>query len=388
MFVQEYQAKNLLNRFSLPFPAGAVAMTAQQAVSAAEAIEADFWVVKAQVLAGDRGKFGGIKNARSLEEVGSVSKSLLGTTLVTTQTGESGLPVKSVYVEHGCAIECEMYLAVLLDRLAGELVLLATSSGGTDVESAVHQSPGGLHRIALSVSESPSEDELRSVAQVMELEGDCVEQYVEICQNMHRALVELDATLIELNPLIVTGDGHLVGLDVKMEIDDNALFRHAEYEEIRNVNFDPDRILRAHSGFNYVRLNGDIGLLVGGAGLALATMDLVKLHGGEPANFLDLPPIATRENVADACRTILDSSSLKALFVNVVGGGLTHCDTVAEGLITASKESAIRCPVVVRFAGTSKDHAVVLLKNARIPFTLAGDMSEAVEILMKLVKAK
>ena len=384
MFVHEYQAKKLLRQYGFSFPPGGVAFSSEEAVSVAKSIDADSWVVKAQILAGDRGRFGGVKIAGSVSKVDTLAKDLIGSRLVTTQTGADGLQVDAIYVEQGCEIERELYLAVLLDRYERQLVLLAAKAGGSGIETVVLESSQAIERIALSIDEPPDESELSALAEKMELEGDLAFNYTEVCRNLHSAIVKLDALMIELNPLAVTSDGRLMSLDVKMEIDDNALFRHAEFSEIRETNQESDRKLRAQTGYNYVRLDGDIGLLVSGAGLALATMDLLKLHRCEPANFLDLPPIASRSDVANACETVLQNSSLKALLVNVVGGGLAHCDTAAEGILTAHKKTPIKIPVVVRFAGTKKELGITLLRNSKMPFQLAQTMSEAIDILQKI----
>ena len=384
MFVHEYQAKKLLRQYGFSFPPGGVAFSSEEAVSVAKSIDADSWVVKAQILAGDRGRFGGVKIAGSVSKVDTLAKDLIGSRLVTTQTGADGLQVDAIYVEQGCEIERELYLAVLLDRYERQLVLLAAKTGGSGIETVVLESSQAIERIALSIDEPPDESELSALAEKMELEGDLASNYTEVCHNLHSAIVKLDALMIELNPLAVTSDGRLMSLDVKMEIDDNALFRHAEFSEIRETNQESDRKLRAQTGYNYVRLDGDIGLLVSGAGLALATMDLLKLHRCEPANFLDLPPIASRSDVANACETVLQNSSLKALLVNVVGGGLAHCDTAAEGILTAHTKTPIKIPVVVRFAGTKKELGITLLRNSKMPFQLAQTMSEAIDILQKI----
>lgn len=383
MFVHEHQAKDILKRFGFAFPQGDVAYSAREASDVAQRIPADSWVVKAQVLAGDRGRFGGIKIANAVADVGKETQAMLGSILHTPQTGDSGIQVDAVYVEQSVGIERELYLAILLDRYQRELVFLATHQGGTGIESVLKDEPHSLQRVALSIDKVPDETTLQQLAGNMGLTGALADQYAETCRSLYRAVGELDALSIELNPLAVVEDERLMTLDVKMEIDDNALFRHDEYAEIRERNLLTDRKLRAQSGYNYVRLDGDIGLLVGGAGLALATMDLLKLHRLEPANFLDLPPIASRSDVANACQTVLRNTSLKALFVNGVGGGLTHCDTIAEGLITAHKESRFRCPVVVRFAGTKREHGLTLLRNSRIPVQYADTMGEAIEILLR-----
>ncbi len=384
MFVHEYQAKNLLRRYGFSFPSGEVAFSADEAEGIADRIDADYWVVKAQILAGDRGRFGGVEIARSRPEVGTLARTLLGRRLVTPQTGEEGLLVKSVYVEQGCDADREMYLALLLDRYRRELILLTSASGGSGIETALDDSAQSVQRRSVSVDAPPDHDELAELAQDMRLEESLATDFVGLCRRMHQAAVELDALSIELNPLAVVGGSSLVALDVKMELDDNALYRHEEFSEILDLNQESDRRFRAQSGYNYVRLHGDIGLLVGGAGLALATMDLLKLSGLEPANFLDLPPIASRSDVSDACETVVQDDSIKALFVNVVGGGLTHCDTVAEGLITANRKTRIRKPIIVRFAGTKKEHGITLLRNSRIPIQLANTMNDAVGLLKKI----
>ena len=386
MFVHEYQAKKLLKRFGFFFPEGEVAHSSGDARALAEHLPGDDWVVKAQILAGDRGRFGGIRMAGSASDVEKETRNLLGSTLVTPQTGADGIKVDTVYIEQAVKIERELYLAILLDRYQRGLVLLTSQRGGTGIETALEDAPDTLHRLDLSVDEAPEEAVLLELADKIDLSGELAKDYVNICCNLHQAVNELDALSIELNPLAVVEENRLATLDVKMEIDDNALFRHDEYSEIRERNRLYDRKFRAQSGFNYVQLEGNIGLLVGGAGLALATMDLLKLHKLEPANFLDLPPIATRQDVANACQVVLQHASVDALFVNAVGGGLTHCDTIAEGLITVHRQEKIRCPIVVRFAGTKREHGLTLLKNHRIPIEHAETMDEAIKILRRKIR--
>lgn len=381
MFVHEYHAKQLLKEFGFEFPSGSVADTPAAAESVAHGIDADFWVVKAQILAGDRARFGGVKIGRSVPEVGSIARELLGTRLVTTQTGSQGLPVLQVYVEQGCSIQREMYLAVVVDRQIGSLVLLASVTGGTGVETQDHDR---VRRVDLEVSAAPDRDVLAGVAGELGLSGDAASRFADICFALHGAVIELDATAIELNPLALTADGRLMGLDVKMELDDNASFRRERKVAPNDRGENPDRVMRSEAGYNYARLNGNIGLLVSGAGLALATMDLIMLHGGEPANFLDLPPVATSSNVTDACRRLIDDTAPKSLFVNVVGGGLTDCGTVAEGLIAAYRDKPFECPIIVRFSGASKEHGVVLLRNAGVPFELVADMRDAADRLIAI----
>ena len=386
MFVHEHQAKQLLKRYEFSFAPGGIAQTATEAGTVAEHSGATSWVVKAQILAGDRGRYGGIRLAKSVSDVVSEAGSLLNSVLVTPQTGRDGIHVKTVYIEQELTIGRELYLAMSLDRYQRELVILASKDGGSGIESVVSKQSNSLQRLTVHVDSEPSVDALRRLAVAMELDQALSEQYIELCLSLYRAVIGLDALSIELNPLAVVSDNRLIALDVKMELDDNAVFRHQEYQSFVTEQTIDNRKFRAQSGYNYARLEGDIGLLVGGAGLALATMDLLHLHQLQPANFLDLPPIASRSDVASACQAVVQDTNLKALFVNAVGGGLTHCDTIAEGLITAHKKSRIRCPVVVRFAGTKREHGLTLLRNSRIPFQFADTMGEAIEILLRQTK--
>lgn len=381
MYIHEYQAKKLLQHHGLAFPQGIAAATGEEAEAAVDSIQSKFWVVKAQIAAGDRERYGGIKKVRSKQEAGSIARSLLGSNLVTSQTGELGLPVKKVYVEQGCDVKKELYLAILVDRSAEVLKYLVASTGGTGIEE---RDVKEIVDVSVKLGQAPSADELQSLVEALNLEKELADQFQKICLQLYQALIDNDALLIELNPLALTSDGQLTALDVKLEIDDNALFRHEEFNELLDEIRDPNRVFRAQAGYNFVRLSGDIGLVVGGAGLALATMDAVKLHGGEPANFLDLPPVATRADVIDAVKKILEQPTLSCLLVNIIGGGLARCDTVAEGLITVFRENAIQCPIVVRFEGTAKDHAVVLMRNAKLPFMPARDMKDAVDRAIRI----
>ncbi len=377
MNVHEYQAKGLLARYGVTVPAGGVAATPEEAERVAEGISAEFWVVKAQIHAGDRGQSGGVKIARSTTEVAHLARTLLGRSLVTPQTGPAGMFVRRVYVERGCDVGRELYLSLLVDWETARLTAVASARGGAAMERVAGAAPESIVKVALPTQGAVSGADAEGVSEALALEGEQAQALHALLDGLHRAYLELDASLIEINPLVVTAAGELVAVDVKMSFDDNALFRHSELEAMRDEDEDPDRMERERHGFNYVRLGGDVGCLVTGAGLALATMDLLRLHGGEPANFLDLPPVATRLEVAAALRRILSQPGVRSILVNAVGGGLTDCGTVAEGIITAGRESGIRVPLVVRFGGTSRDHAVVLLKNAGVRFVLADDMASA-----------
>ncbi len=377
MNVHEYQAKGLLARYGVTVPEGGVAATPEEAERVAEGIDAGYWVVKAQIHAGDRGQSGGVKIARSTTEVGHLARTLLGRSLVTQQTGPAGMFVRRVYVERGCDVGRELYLSLLVDWETARLTAVASPRGGAAVEHVAGAAPESIVKVALPTRGAVSGADAEAVSEALALQGEQAQALHALLDALHRAYLELDASLIEINPLVVTAAGDLVAVDVKMSFDDNALFRHSELEAMRDEDEDPDRMERERHGFNYVRLGGDVGCLVTGAGLALATMDLLRLHGGEPANFLDLPPVATRLEVAAALRRILSQPGVRSVLVNAVGGGLTDCGTVAEGIITAGRESGIRVPLVVRFGGTSRDHAVVLLKNAGVRFVLAEDMASA-----------
>lgn len=379
MNVHEYQAKGLLARYGVPLPEGGVAATPEEAERVAEGIGAAFWVVKAQIHAGNRGQSGGVKIARSAAEVRSLARTMLGSRLVTQQTGPAGMLVRRVYVERGCDVARELYLSLLVDWGTGHVTAVASARGGTALEHVAGAAPETIVKVPLPAHPGLTQAMTAPLAEALEVSGATAAALHTMIEGLHRAFVELDASLIEINPLSITEEGELLAVDVKMSFDDNALFRHSELEAMRDEDDDPDRSERERHGFNYVRLGGDVGCLVTGAGLALATMDIVKLHGGNPANFLDLPPVATRLEVAAACRQILAQPNVRVLLVNAVGGGLTDCGTVAEGLITASRERAIGVPLVIRFGGTSRDHALVLLRNAGLTFTLAETMTAAAQ---------
>lgn len=387
MNVHEYQAKGLLARYGVPLPEGGVAATPEEAERVAEGIGAAFWVVKAQILAGNRDQSGGVKIARSAAEVCSLARTMLGSRLVTQQTGPAGMLVHRVYVERGCDVARELYLGLLVDWGTGHVTAVASARGGTALEHVAGAAPETIVKVALPAEPGLTQAMTAPLAEALEVSGGAAAALHTLIEGLHRAFVELDASLIEINPLAMTGEGELLAVDVKMSFDDNALFRHSELEAMRDEDDDPDRLERERHGFNYVRLGGNVGCLVTGAGLALATMDIVKLHGGEPANFLDLPPVATRLEVAAACRQILAQPNVRVLLVNAVGGGLTDCGTVAEGLITASREHAIGVPLVIRFGGTSRDHALVLLRNAGLTFTLAETMTAAAQQAIAAARA-
>lgn len=384
MNIHEFQAKKLLTQYGANIPPGGVAQSVEQAEHVAREIGGSLWVVKAQIHAGDRGQVGGIRQARSVAEVGKVAGSLLGSNLVTPQTGPAGRTVHQVYVEQACDIQHEFYLGMLVDRDSAQVAILASAGGGSGIEQVATRRPEEIRKDLIEWDTGLSTAHALQITSELGVPAAAQDSAVELLVGMYRAFLELDASLIEINPLVVTATGELPVLDVKMSFDDNALFRHPEIEELRDpAEEEPDRLERARHGFNYVHLGGNIGCLVTGAGLALATADLIELHGGAPANFLDLPPVAKRTQVAEALKHILSDRAVAAVLVNAVGGGMTRCDVVAEGIITAAQEVNIQVPLVIRLSGTSKEAALMLLRNSRLEFTAAVGLTDAVQSAIK-----
>ncbi len=377
MNVHEFQAKELLTGYGVPVPRGRIARTSKEAQQAAEQLAASRWVVKAQIHAGDRAKAGGIKLVRSVAEVGSAAARLLGRRLVTPQTGPRGIEVKEVLVEEAVEVASEHYLGVLVDRRSGRVTLIASREGGMDIEEVAARSPEKIVKVPVDLDEGLGSRQSRQLTGALGLDGAQAEAAQSVIKGCYEAFVGLDASLIEINPLAVSAGGELAALDVKMSVDDNALFRHKELLALRaQAGEDPFRLERERHGFNYVKLDGNIGCMVTGAGLALATMDIIKLHGGEPANFLDLPPTARRLHVASAFRHLLEDPDVRAICVNAVGGGMTRCDVLAEGIMTAAREVPVPVPVVVRFAGASTEMGLMLLRNSRMAITFASDLAD------------
>ncbi len=373
MDIHEYQAKGLLQGYGVSIPAGKVATSGDEARDIARDLGGSSWVVKAQIHAGDRGKVGGVQRCATLDEVHTVSKGLIGSTLVTPQTGSDGARVHSVYVEQACEFDTELYLGMLVDGVTSRVTLLSSSQGGTGIETAARDITSTPIDPLLGLSKK----QIQTHQNALGLQGAQASAAEQLMRGVYEAFTTLDASLIEINPLVVTDSGALLALDAKMSIDDNALFRHPELEKLRREDEDPARLERERYGFNYVRLDGNIGCLVTGAGLALATLDLLKLYGGEPANFIDLPPTARRVQIAAAFKLILNEPKVKCILVNVVGGGFTRCDVVAEGITTAAREVDIDVPVVVRLAGTSWEMGKNLLQSSRMRISYADNMTEA-----------
>lgn len=377
MNLHEYQAKQLFARYRVPTSRGEVVATPAQAAAAADRLGGKLWVVKAQVHAGGRGKAGGVKLARSAEEVRAAAAAMLGTRLTTRQTGPAGLPVNLVYVEVGSSIARELYLSMLVDRNRQRIAILASAAGGMDIEEVAARSPGKILTAVVHPAAGLQPFQARQIGHGLGLDHEQQKQFIDICQRLYRLFCDCDASLIEVNPLIVTTDGKLLALDAKINIDGNGLYRQAELLAMRDASQEDEMERRAaEHDLSYVSLDGNIACMVNGAGLAMATMDLIKLHGGEPANFLDVGGGATPERVAAAFRLILSNPSVRAILVNIFGG-IVRCDLIAEGIIQAVREISVRIPVVVRLEGTNVEQGRALLAKSGLDITPASDLTDA-----------
>jgi len=387
MNLHEYQSKQLFARYGIPVPTGFVASTPEEAADAARRLGGSLWVVKAQVHAGGRGKAGGVKLAKTVPDVATAAAAMLGTRLATKQTGPEGLPVNQVYVESGSAIERELYLSLLLNRDTGHIAFVASAAGGMDIEEVAAKTPGKIIRVEVHPAVGLQGSHCRALAYGLGLRGAQVAEFETIARGLYRLYLECDASLVEVNPLIVTGDGHVVALDAKINIEDNALFRQKDLVAWRDTSQE-DEIEReaAEADLNYVSLDGDIACMVNGAGLAMATMDLIKLHGGEPANFLDVGGGATRERVTTAFKLILENPKVKAILVNIFGG-IVRCDMIAEGVIGAARDLGLHLPVVVRIEGTNAAQGRRLLKESGLELIAAEDLTDAAQKVVAAARA-
>jgi succinyl-CoA synthetase beta subunit len=377
MNLHEYQSKRLFADYGIPVPRGIPAESPKAAVKAAQELEGDLWVVKAQVHAGGRGKAGGVKLARTLDEVRDYTDKMLGTTLVTHQTGPEGLPVNTVYVEEGSDIDRELYLSMLVDREVSRISFIASAAGGMDIEKVAAETPEKIFSVAVSPDAGLQDYQARQLAFGLELDKAQMRQFGDLIKKMYQLYVDTDASLIEVNPLITTKAGNLVALDGKINIDGSALFRQPHIAELRDPSQEDEAERKAaEHDLNYVSLDGNIACMVNGAGLAMATMDLIKLHGGEPANFLDVGGGATAEKVAAAFKLILSNDSVEAILVNIFGG-IVRCDLIAEGVITAVKEVGVKVPVIVRLEGTNVEKGRELLAGSGLDIIAAEDLTDA-----------
>ena len=386
MNLHEYQAKDLLRRYGVAVPQGAVAATPQEAVAVAQNLGGALWVVKAQVHAGGRGKAGGVQLVRNLAALRAAAARMLGRNLVTQQTGSTGLPVERVYVESGSDIEREIYLSLTLNRERGRIAVIASSAGGMDIEEVAHQTPEKIIAVAVHPAAGLQPYQCRELAFALQLAGKQLGEFQDLAMALYRLYIENDASLLEINPLILTRAGALLALDAKINIDANALFRHPELAALRDANQeDPLERRASENELNYVSLDGDIACMVNGAGLAMATMDLIQLHGGRPANFLDVGGGATAERVAVAFEIIFSNPKVRAVLINIFGG-IVRCDIIAEGVVQAVKSVGVKLPVVVRLEGTNAAEARAILAASGLAITPAEDLTDAARKVIALAK--
>ena len=386
MKIHEYQGKEIFRRFGVPTPRGIPAFSVDEAARAAETLGGSVWVVKAQIHAGGRGKGGGVKVARSLAEVKDLAGKILGMQLVTHQTGAQGQQVRRLLIEEGADIKKELYVGMVVDRSTQRVVLMASSEGGMDIEEVAAKTPEKIHKVFIVPMRGLSDADADAVARKIGIPEGSVAQGRALLQELYRAFDETDASLAEINPLIVTGDGKVVALDAKLNFDDNALFRHPETVEMRDLDEeDPAEIEASKYELSYISLDGNIGCLVNGAGLAMATMDTIKLYGGQPANFLDVGGGATAEKVTEAFKIMLRNPELKAILVNIFGG-IMKCDTIAAGVIAAAREVKLKVPLVVRMKGTNEELGRKMLAESGLPIISAENMGEAGEKVVAAAK--
>jgi len=386
MNIHEYQAKALLAKYGVAVPRGHVAYTADEAFAKSADLPGPVWVVKAQIHAGGRGKGGGVKLAKSQAEVKDLAQKMLGMTLVTHQTGPEGKEVKRVYVEEGCDIKRELYLSMLVDRNTSRITLMASTEGGMDIEEVAASHPEKIIRVAIDPISGLQGFHARKIAFALGLEGKQINSAVKFLTAMYQAFVDLDVSLLEINPLVVTGAGAVIALDAKMNFDDNGLFRHPEIEALRDPDEeDPAELEAGKHGLNYIKLDGNIGCMVNGAGLAMATMDIVKLYGAAPANFLDVGGGATKERVTTAFKIILGDPNVEAILVNIFGG-IMRCDVIAEGVIAAAREVSLQVPLVVRLEGTNVALGKKILAESGLKITSADNLADAAQKVVKAVQ--
>ncbi len=387
MKVHEYQAKEILRRYGVPTPRGVVVDNPDEARQAAKELGGRV-VVKAQIHAGGRGKGGGVKLAKDPDEAAELTKKILGMTLVTHQTGPEGRLVRKVLIEEALNIDKELYLAVTLDRASGMNVVMASAQGGMDIEEVAAHDPKAIHREPIDTVLGVQPFQARQIAYALGLTGDAFKKCVDFTQKLMRAYVETDASLLEVNPLLVTKEGNVLALDCKMNFDDNAMYRHKDVVEMRDLHEeDPLEVEASHFGLNYIKLDGNVGCMVNGAGLAMATMDIIKLAGGEPANFLDVGGGASAEQVKNAFRIILSDKNVKAILINIFGG-IMRGDRIAEGVVSASREVGLPVPVVVRLEGTNVDLGKQILKDSGLPIITADGMWDAATKVVAAAKGQ
>jgi len=395
MNIHEYQAKSLLKHYAVEVPDGGVYYTPDEAVEVAKTMPGPVWVVKSQIHAGGRGagRFkedpggkGGVRVVKSIDDVSASAKAMLGATLVTKQTGPDGKEVKRLYIEDGCAIARELYLSLLVDRSSSRITVIASTEGGMEIEEVAHNNPEKIVKLAIDPAIGMMGFHARRIAFGLGLQGKQVGSAVKLQLALYKAFTELDASMLEVNPLVVTEDDQVIALDAKMNFDDNALFRHKDVAELRDESEeDPAELEAGKHELNYVKLDGNIGCMVNGAGLAMATMDIIKLYGGDPANFLDVGGGATKERVTAAFKLILSDPNVEGILVNIFGG-IMRCDVIAEGVVAAAREVSLHVPLVVRLEGTNVELGKKILAESGLAITAADDLGDAAEKIVQAVK--
>jgi len=386
MKIHEYQGKEIFRRYDVPVLRGIPAFSVDEAVKAAQALGGPVWVVKAQIHAGGRGKGGGVKLARSTDEVRDVAGRILGMQLVTHQTGPEGQKVRRLLIEEGADIRKELYVAMIVDRASQRVVLMASSEGGMDIEEVAAKTPEKIHRVTIDPVQGLTDAQADDIARKIGIPEGSLADARAVFKGLYKAFDETDASLAEINPLVLTGDGHVVALDAKMNFDSNALFRHPDIVAMRDLDEeDPAEVEASKYDLSYISLDGDIGCLVNGAGLAMATMDVIKLYGGNPANFLDVGGGATAEKVTEAFKIMLRNKGLKAILVNIFGG-IMKGDTIAEGIVAASKAVGLKVPLVVRMKGTNEELGRKILAESGLPIITANNMAEAAQKVVAAAK--
>jgi succinyl-CoA synthetase beta subunit len=377
--IHEYQGKDLFRKYGIAVPRGIPAFSIDEALKAAKELGGPVWVVKAQIHAGGRGKGGGVKLARSMDDVKSLAGTILGMQLVTHQTGPGGQPVRRLLIEEGADIKKELYAAMVVDRGTQRVVLMASADGGMDIEEVAAKTPERIHKVYIDPAKGLTDAQSDEIARAVGITDAMLPQARSMFGSLYRLFEETDASLVEINPLIVSGDGKLVALDAKLNFDANALFRHPDIVAMRDLDEeDPAEIEASKFDLSYISLDGDIGCLVNGAGLAMATMDVIKLYGGNPANFLDVGGGASAEKVTEAFKIMLRNKGLKAILVNIFGG-IMRCDVIAQGVIAASKAVSLKVPLVVRMKGTNEQEGRALLAQSGLPIISANNMAEAAQ---------
>ena len=386
MNIHEHQAKALLAEYGVPVPRGQVAFSVDEAVSAAKELGGPVYVVKAQIHAGGRGKAGGVKVAKSLDEVTDIAGEILGRTLVTHQTGPEGREVRRLYVEDGCDIADELYLSMLVDRGTSRITIIASSEGGMDIEEVAASQPEKILSLAIDPATGLQPYHMRRLAGILGLSGGTAKQLPSFLHSIFTAFTALDASLVEINPLVVTGAGDLLALDAKMSFDDNALYRHPNAMKLRDLSEeDPAEVRASEFDLNYIKLDGEIGCMVNGAGLAMATMDIIELNGASPANFLDVGGSATTERVTEAFKIILSDDNVKGILVNIFGG-IMRCDIIAEGVVSAARSLGLDKPLVVRLEGTNVEEGKKIMAESGLSITPADNLADAATKIVAAIK--